>query len=101
MAGGLKPVRLFVFIMEISVMASAILSDLKSGLAGMNSNPNISIDQIEDEIIEVRQSIIREMYTKGILQKHDLMLAINCIEVDCKDPAKSCNAPSSKSVLHF
>ena len=101
MAGGLKPVRLFVFIMEISVMASAILSDLKSGLAGMNSNPNISIDQIEDEIIEVRQSIIREMYTKGILQKHDLMLAINCIEVDCKDPAKCCNAPSGKSVLHF
>lgn len=67
----------------------------------MNSNPNISIDQIEDEIIEVRQSIIREMYTKGILQKHDLMLAINCIEVDCKDPAKCCNAPSGKSVLHF
>ena len=85
-------------------MASAILSDLKSGLAGMNSNPNISIDQIEDEIIEVRQSIIREMYTKGILQKHDLMLAINCIEVDCESLERcKCRAanPNDTIVAHF
>ena len=87
--------------MEISVMASAILNDLKSGIAGMNSNPNISTEQLEDEIIETRQSIIREFYTKGVLQKHDLMLAINCIEVDCKDPAKCCNAPSGKTAMHF
>lgn len=82
-------------------MASAIAADLKSGLAGMNSNPTISYEMLEDEIIETRQSVIRELYTKNILQKHDLMLAINCIEVDCKDLAKCCNAPSGKTAMHF
>lgn len=67
----------------------------------MNANPNISTDQIEDEIIEMRQTIIRELYLKRVLQKHELMLAINCIEVDCKDPAKCCNSSSGKSVMHF
>lgn len=87
--------------MEISVMASAILNDLKSGVAGFNSNPNISVEQLEDEIIETRQTLIKELYLKGILQKHDLMLAINCIDVDCKDPAKCCNSLSGKSAMHF
>lgn len=102
MAGGLKPVRLFYYIiMEINAIASAIKNDLESGLSGANANPNISIEQLCDEIVEVRQSIIKEMYLKGVLQRHDLMLAINCIEVDCKDPAKCCNFPSGKTAMHF
>lgn len=82
-------------------MASAILNDLHSGLSGANANPNISTEQLADEIIEVRQTIIKELYIKGALQKHDLMLAINCIDVDCKDPAKCCDNPSGKSAMHF
>lgn len=82
-------------------MASAILSDLKSGIAGMNANPNISVEMLEDEIIETRQMVIRDLYTKHLLQKHDLMLAINCIEVDCKDPSKCCNNSSNRRIMHF
>lgn len=82
-------------------MASAILNDIKSGTAGMNANPNISTEQIEDEIIEVRQSVIKELYLKNALPKHDLMLAINCIDVDCKDPAKCCEESSGKTAMHF
>lgn len=65
----------------------------------MNANPNISIEQIEDEIIELREAIIKEFYLKGVLKPHDLMLSINCIDVDCADPAKCCD--SGRSELHF
>lgn len=29
------------------------------------------------------------------------MVAINCIDVDCADPAKCCSISSNKSALHF
>ena len=67
----------------------------------MNANPNISLEQLADEVIEMRETIIKEWYLKGILKPHDLMLAINCIEVDCKDPAKCCTTSSGKSEAHF
>lgn len=87
--------------MEITQLASAIINDYEAGLSGANSNPNFSVEQIEDEIVEVRQTVIKEMFVKGVLQKHDLMYAINCIDVDCKDPAKCCNNPSGKTAMHF
>ena len=65
----------------------------------MNANPNLSLEQLEDEIIETREAVIKEWYLKGLLKPHDLMLSINCIDVDCEDPAKCCN--SGKSELHF
>ena len=87
--------------MELDKLTSAIYNDIVGGLSGVNANPNISFEQLSDEVIEMRESIIKEWYLKGILKPHDLMLAINCIEVDCKDPAKCCNAPSGKSEAHF
>lgn len=67
----------------------------------MNANPTISLDQLEDEVTAKRQVVIREMYTKGLLKKEDLMIAINCVPVDCADPAKCCDSSSGKSALHF
>ena len=46
--------------MELSKIASAIYNDLVSGLSGINANPNISLEQLEDECIEVRQAVIKE-----------------------------------------
>lgn len=86
--------------MELSKIASAIYNDIVSGLAGMNANPTISLEQLEDEVVEERQSVIKEWFNKGFLRADDLMVAINCIDVDCKDPAKCCNH-SDKSNLHF
>ena len=67
----------------------------------MNANPNLSLEQLEDEVIECREAIIKEWYLKGLLKPHDLMLSINCINVDCADPAKCCNTSSGKSQAHF
>ena len=87
--------------MEISKLASAIWNDIEAGLSNMNANPNLSLEQLEDEVIETREAVVKEWYLKGILKPHDLMLAINCIDVDCADPAKCCTTPSGKSELHF
>lgn len=67
----------------------------------MNANPNISLEQLADEVIETREAVIKEWYLKGLLKPHDLMLSINCIDVDCADPAKCCNSASGKSEMHF
>lgn len=87
--------------MDLNSLTSAIYNDIVAGLSGINANPNISMEQLEDEVIEKREAIIKEWYLKGILKPHDLMLAINCIPVDCADPAKCCTMPSGKSELHF
>ena len=78
---GSFPPALFLIlkVMDISKIASAVLNDVEAGLSGMNANLNISIEQLEDEVIEQRESIIKEWYLKGVLKPHDLMLAINCM----------------------
>lgn len=87
--------------MELSKLASSIWNDIEAGLSNMNANPNLSLEQLEDECIEKREAIIKEWYLKGILKPHDLMLAINCIPVNCDDPAKCCYTDSGKSETHF
>ncbi len=67
----------------------------------MNANPNLSLEQLEDEVIETREAVIKEWYLKGLLKPHDLMLSINCIDVNCGDPAKCCTTSSGKSEAHF
>lgn len=89
--------------MELNRLTSAIWNDIEAGLSGMNANPNLSLEQLEDEVIETRETVIKEWYLKDVLKPHDLMLAINCIEVDCKDPAQCCEVGvgSGKSEMHF
>ena len=89
--------------MLIQKLASAVRNDVVSGLAGYNSSPSMSIEQIEDEIVETRLAIIKEYQLKGIVPTDDLMLSINCINVDCKDLDK-CNCSSKitgKPIAHF
>ena len=50
----------FLLNMELSKIASAIYNDIVSGLAGMNANPTISMEQLEDEVAEERQIVIKE-----------------------------------------
>ena len=54
--------RLFSFstIMELSKIASAIYNDIMAGLSGMSANPTISLEQLEDEVIEERTAVIKE-----------------------------------------
>lgn len=46
--------------MELSKIASAIYNDIMAGLSGMNANPTISLEQLEDEIVEERNTVIKE-----------------------------------------
>lgn len=87
--------------MDINSITSAIYNDVVSGLSGMNVNPNMSMEQLEDEVVEMRLAVIKEYYLKGLIKPKDLAMAINCIEIDCADPAKCCTNPSGKSSMHF
>lgn len=87
--------------MTIQAIASAIFNDLKSGLAGITSNPSIDIQQIEDEVVEERNILIREYLLKGVLDLKELYLAINCVEVDCDYMSKCCDFQFGEKALHF
>lgn len=70
-------------------LSSAIYNDVMSGLRGLSSNPSMSLEQLEDDIIDERLQIIKEYTLKGIIPKKDLLLSINCIPVDCA-PLEKC-----------
>ena len=87
--------------MTIEAISSAIYNDVVSGLRGLTSNPTISMEQLQDEVVAERNTIIKEYLLKGIITLEDLYLAINCIEVDCDYMSKCCNLPVGKKALHF
>lgn len=88
---------------EIKKIASAIYNDIVSGLRGYHSNPSMSLEQLEDEVVEERLSVIKEYQLKGVLPINDLLTAINCIQVDCKDLDRcTCSGEiTGKPVAHF
>lgn len=92
--------------MELSKIVSSIINDISGGAAGLNANPAISYEQLEDEVSEKRISVIKELYAKGLIRRGDLARSINCIPVDCADPAQCDNCSddaftSHKREMHF
>ena len=87
--------------MNVEEIASAVFNDVTSALAGANSNPVIDMEQLSDEVVAERERVILEWWKKGILQKGDLLTAINCINIDCEDPTKCCNNQAGYSEKHF
>lgn len=77
--------------MTIEQIASAVYNNTVTGLAGITSNPKISVEQLQDEVVAERNQIMREFLLKGILTLDELFLAINCIEVDCDYMSKCCD----------
>ena len=91
--------------MNVNQIASAIINDLFSGnLVSLSNRAMISQEQLTDECIETRCAIIKDWYLKNMLNLGDMMVAINCVEVDCKDQNK-CSCMSSlanaKMAKHF
>lgn len=70
---------------QITKLASAIRNDVVSGLRGYHTNMSMSLEQLEDDIVDMRLQILKEYSLKGILPARDLYISINCIQVDCKD----------------
>ena len=96
------------YYMTIEAISSAIYNNVVTGLAGITSNPKISIEQLQDEVVAERNQVIREFLIKGFLNLDELFLAINCVEVDCdymsKCKSSSCNCdiiPVGEKALHF
>ena len=90
--------------MTVNDISSAIINDLFSGnFIKAEDRSLLSIDQLEDEVIEERASVIKEMFLKGILNKKDVLYALNCVSVDCKDQNKcTCkNLGIVKTAKHF
>lgn len=76
-----------------------------SGLAGMTSTPTLSLPQLEDDVVDERLQIIKEYSAKNLLPRKDLLMTINCIDVDCmaldKCPACATSNPYETPELHF
>ena len=70
--------------MYIEKLASQIRNDVVSGLRGYHQNLSMNMDQLEDEIVACRLAILHQYFLRGIFPIKDLLIAINCIDVDCE-----------------
>ncbi len=77
---------------QIQKLASAIRNDIVAGLRGYHTNLSMSMEQLEQDVVDERLQVIKEYALKGILPAKDLYLSINCIPIDCKSMDRcSCN----------
>lgn len=81
----------------INKLASSIYNDVVAGLVGITSNPTISMDQLEQDIIDERLQIIKEYSLKNIIPKNDLLMAIRCIVLD-KTSIDQCPVDTGKNL---
>ena len=70
--------------MYIEKLASQIINDVVSGLRGYHSNLALNRDQLGDEIVACRLEILHQYFLKGVIPVKDLLIAINCVNVDCE-----------------
>ena len=70
--------------MIVSKLASAIWNDIVGGLQGYEATINMSIEQLEDEVVEERLAILKSYSMKNMIPRKDLFYSLNCIELDCK-----------------
>jgi len=87
----------------VEKLASAIYNDIVSGLVGYTSTPSISLLQLQDDVVDERLQIIKEYSVRNLIPKNDLLMSINCIDVDCKSLDKCpCGSTTySKPIAHF
>lgn len=88
--------------MIVNKLASAIFNDVQGGLSGFESTINMSIEQLEDEVVEERLAVIKKYSLQNIIPQKDLLYSLNCIELDCKSLDKCCDMDDySEKILHF
>lgn len=46
--------------MTVEEITSAVYNDIEAGLVGIHSNPTISMEQLEDEVVAERERVILE-----------------------------------------
>ena len=70
--------------MYIEKIASQIKNDILSGLRGYHHNVSLNLQQLEDEVVQTRLLIVRQQIASGMFPVKDLLVAINCVDVDCE-----------------
>lgn len=89
----------------VEKLASAIYNDIVGGLVGITATPNLSIEQLQDDVVDEWLQIIKEYSLKNLIPVKDLIMAINCVDVDCealdKCPVCKPTNPSSEKIQHF
>lgn len=86
---------------QIEKLASAIYNDIVGGLKGYHSNFSISMEQLEQDVIDERLQVLKEYSLKGVLPLRDLYISINCIPIDCKSLDKCRCSGNEHPTLHF
>lgn len=79
---------------QIEKLADAIQNDIVAGLRGYHTNMSMSKEQLMQDVVDERLLVIKEYTLKGLLPVQDLMLSINCIDVECKNLSR-CKCSSS------
>lgn len=74
--------------MVFEKLASAIRNNVISGLQGYHTNTSFTKEQIMDDIVDMRLSIMDQYAQAGRLPVQDLVLSANCVPIDCKDIEK-------------
>lgn len=89
--------------MYIEKLASQIKNDILSGLRGYHHNLSLNLQQLEDEVVQTRLFIIRQQIASRVFPIKDLLVAINCVNVDCSSLERcKCNSDGcDKPVAHF
>ena len=90
--------------MYIEKLASQIRNDVVSGLRGYHQNLSMNMEQLQDEIVACRLEILHQHFLKGVFPIKDLLIAINCVDVDCESLERcSCREynPDDTLVAHF
>lgn len=87
--------------MTLNELASAIHNDISSGLRG-KTDTIIPISQLEDEIVNKRNSLIKKYSLNGLIPIQDLIQSIECVSLECNDVANCCSGiKSGTKALRF
>lgn len=86
----------------IRKLASAIYNDVMTGLKGITSTPAMSMEQLEDDVVDERLQIIKEYAMKNLVPRNDLLASISCIDIDCKSLDRCpCSTSYTPPQMHF
>lgn len=88
---------------SVKKLADMIVNDVRGGLRNYHQNMSLSVEQLEEEIVQMRLAVIKEHMLKGILPIDDLLMSINCVPVDCDtlDKCKCRGTSCGEPTAHF
>lgn len=98
------PALLIFYNMNVKQIASAVLSHIYDGLKGAVANIAVSQEQLEDEVVAERNTIIKEYLIKGVANLQEVYSSIDCVEVSCDSMSKCCLdglGDLGQKALHF